>query len=77
MVHKQENIPGSAWGGGVCLEGWCLAGVASARGGGVLPREVSACGGGVFVQGSVHPWTQKQTPIACWDTHPPAHCKLG
>ena len=71
MVHKQENIPGSAWGGGVCLEGWCLPRVVSGRGGfgpgGVLPREVSACGGGGVCPGECTPLDAEADP----------HCMLG
>ena len=65
MVHKQENIPGSAWGGGVC-PGWCLAGVASARG------EGGSAEGGVCLWGGVCPG--ECTPL---DAEADPHCMLG
>ena len=61
----------------------CLTRGVSAREcqrGGVFPGGVcpgGVCPGGVSAQGGVHPLdTVSDTPIACWDTHTPAHCML-
>ena len=57
-------------GGGLSAQGVCVQRCV----GGVCPGG----GVGVYVQGGVHPpESEADTPIACWDTHPPPQCMLG